>query len=541
MKFAGYDHIVLLGKATRPVYLWIQNEQVEIRDAASIWGKDTYEMQDIIRKEVNNPDAKVLCIGPAGENRVRFATIQHGLGHAAGRTGMGAVMGSKNLKAIAVRGSNSLSMARPADFLGIAAELEAAMKTAPFTKELSEIGVSRHQDKFAALFGEEGPKQYDIFKKFNPKRTGCYGCPVQCMDLYEGEDEKHQGAISCELYPSYSVAPDIYDPAASLECAILSQRYGIDCVSVSEIIVMAMKCYQKGIINDKDTGGIPLVFGSAEAIHAMLEQITFRRGLGDVLAEGMLAAARHIGQGAENYAHNVKGMPMVETQAPGWLPNQKGASLAAAVGARGDTMRSLGSLAEHFFDRERVKELIGTEKAADRKVIEGKPELVVFMEDIVTMCDMLSTCKYTSLWTDLNNPLTPEMQARLYTAGSGQETTAEELFGYAKKIRTLERAYEAGEGVTRAMDTLTERFLDHPIKQGVFAGDVLKSAELEEMKSRYYALREWDVDTGVPTEETLRKMELDDVVERLKGLDRLPPASKIETVVSGATKEELNE
>jgi len=251
----------------------------------------------------------------------------------------------------------------------------------------------------------------------------------------------------------------------------------------------------------------------------------------------MLATARHIGQGAENYAHNVKGMPMVETQAPGWLPNQKGASLAAAVGARGDTMRSLGTTTEHAFDPERVKEVIGNEKAADRKVIEGKPELVVFMEDIVTMCDMLSTCKYTSLWTNLFNPLTPEIQARLFTAGSDQETSAEDLFEAAKKIRTLERAYEAGEGVTRAMDTLTERFLDHPIKHGVFAGDELKTEELEEMKIRYYALREWDVDTGVPGEETLVELGLDDIAARLKEHGRLPSAVKeLET-----TKEEVNE
>jgi aldehyde:ferredoxin oxidoreductase len=343
------------------------------------------------------------------------------------------------------------------------------------------------------------------------------------MDLYEGEAEKHKGTISCELYPAFSTLPGIYDPAASLELAVLSQRYGIDCVSASEIIMMLMKCYKKGIITEKDTEGLPLVFGNPDAMRGMLEQITYRRGLGDVLAEGMLAAAGHIGHGAENYAHNVKGMPMVESQAPGWLPSLKGCSLAAAVGARGDTMRSLGSVTEYNLDPERALELVGNEMAADRNTIEGKPELVAFYEDVVTMCDMLSTCKYISLWTDLNNPLTPEVQARLFSAGTGTETSAEDLFGFARKIRTLERAYEAGEGVTRDMDTLTERFLDTPIEKGAFAGPGLETRELEEMKSRYYALRGWDIETGVPSAETLNELGLDDVATRLKTSSRTRP------------------
>ncbi|MBW2370688.1 MAG: aldehyde ferredoxin oxidoreductase, partial [Deltaproteobacteria bacterium] len=222
LKYAGYDHIVIKGKADRPSYLWINNDQVEIRDAGAYWGKDAYQTQELIRQNVGNLDVKIACIGQAGENLVRFSTIQHELGNAAGRTGMGTVMGSKNLKAIVVRGTNQLTVADPEKFLDHAAQLFEIIKNHPECRRLSEEGVAPFQEEAAdpdflkaAVKGcnvDKMPSMLAIAKSQPSKRTGCQGCPVQCMELFQ-VDGVGKGAISCELYPEWSLVVGCHDTA----------------------------------------------------------------------------------------------------------------------------------------------------------------------------------------------------------------------------------------------------------------------------------------------------------------------------------------
>jgi len=234
------------------------------------------------------------------------------------------------------------------------------------------------------------------------------------------------------------------------------------------------------------------------------------------LAEGIVSAAQEIGRGSEAYANQTKGLPMVEIQNPGWTPYIKGGALAIAVGPRGDSMRSLPS--EYAVDRARdsmasVMKVAGVESTNDPQDYEGKPEIVVAMEDIVTINDLLSTCKWMGGWAAA--VLSQEHQAALFTAGSGIETSAEELFRYAQKVRTMERAYEAGEGLTSNQDSLPKRFFDTPIEKGPWEGAILDSDAFQEMKRHYYSLRGWDPETGVPSEETLRKLGLDGVADAL--------------------------
>jgi aldehyde:ferredoxin oxidoreductase len=529
LKFAGYDHVVITGKAKSPVYIWIHDDDVEIRDAAPLWGKDTYQAPDIIREEVGNPEAKVACIGPAGENLVSFATIQHELGHGAGRTGMGAVMGSKNLKAVAVRGTKGLRLADSTKFLAIAAELKHATENNEDCQLIGQEGITRYQDDFireqpgsgvsltGGVPGEPGvnvPSMYAIFAKHETRRAGCYGCPIQCMDHYQIEGPG-KGVISCQLYSELSTVLRCFDIDTSLECAILCQRYGVDCISIGGILRWLMELYEEGIITDKDTDGTAMEWGSPEAIRTILDKITFRQSVGDILAEGILPAAKKIGRGSETYASQIKGMTLIEGQDVSWLPYFKGSSLAGAVGPRGDHMRSLTPVAhERYIMPEVAKAITGTEKAALPQAYEGKPELVVYMEDIASISDLLSNCKWLSNY--MLGILTPEYQAALFSAGSGLEISAEDLFHYAKKVRNLERSYEVGEGISREKDTLPKRFIDNPIPEGPWKGEVLESGKLEEMKSAYYKLRGWDIESGVPTEETLKMYSLDDVAENKK-------------------------
>jgi aldehyde:ferredoxin oxidoreductase len=543
LKFAGYDHMVITGKAAKPVFIWIDNERVEIRDAASFWGKDTYDTQDLLRKELNNPEAKIACIGPAGENLVRFSTIQHDLGHSASRTGMGAVMGSKNLKAIAVRGTKGIKLADPKKFLAIAAEVEQLVKDNPVSQSMAKEGLSPFQDEFVELadaksmMGGVVPRMHDVYLKYEPKRAGCYGCPIQCKDHYQAGGAR-SGVISCQLYAQFVTSLRCFDIDTSLECGILCQRHGLDAVSAGETIHWLMELYEKGIITKEDTDGIPMEWGSPEAIRGMLDKMIFRKGIGNILAEGILPAAKEIGRNSEEYANQVKGMPMPEGTNPDWLPHLKGASLTNAVGPRGETMRGLTAVTEYEFGlqrdnlspeeaaflREYFKQITGTEKAIYPQEYEGKPELVVFFEGLVLLCDMLGICKYLTPFQQW--AIFPEHLAGLYSAGSGVETSADDLFKVAHKIRTLERAYEAGEGISREKDTLPKRFIDHPVKQGPVKGAVLESAKFEEMKTKYYELRRWDVKTGIPTEETLKELGLDDVAARLKKLGRLPAGAE---------------
>ncbi len=513
LKYAGYDHIVITGKADKPVYLWIENERVEIRDASAIWGKDTYETQEFIRSEVD-PEARVACIGQAGEKLVHFATVQHELGHGGGRTGMGAVMGSKNLKAIVVRAAKGIALADPEKYLSLTEELQQELRNHPAVQNEQKYGVSFSQDA-ALMRATQGqvPRPVfssDVFLKYQPKRDGCFGCPTQCMDLYPVK-AKGGGTISCSLYtnPFYTVRNNDVD--VLLECSLLAQRYGVDSVSSMGIVAWLMDLYEKGLITAKDTDGIPMEWGSQQAILGTLKKIVYREGFGDVLADGILPAAERIGRGAIDYVNHMKGMPLYEARTPEGIVEAKGMALAVAMSPRGDSMRArtasyeeggLGSSSNEDA-RQRAKQIAGTEKAALPGEYEGKPELVIYSEDIITIGDCLSACKYMGSF--LNMPFNENCQAVLFSAGTGIETSEDMLFQLARKVRNLERAYCVRGGMTRQTDSLPKRFMDQPIKEGPFKGSVLETSKFEEMKSRYYALRGWDVATGIPTRETLEQ------------------------------------
>jgi len=557
LKYAGYDNIVISGKADRPVYLWIYNDEVEIRDAGYLWGKDTFETQDIVHSEVG-PDAQVACIGPAGENLVHFAAIQHGMKHGAGRTGTGAVMGSKNLKAIAVRGTKGVSLADPEKYLALVDELNRVMRDDPIVQEREKHGMSFMNDApdMSAARGENPRPVFssDLYTRYEPKmkRYGCAGCPSQCMDLFPAE-AKGGGALSCTLYlsPFYTVKNKDLD--VELEAGLLSLRWGIDIVSAMVIISWLMQLYEKGIITARDTDGVPMEWGSKEAILGMFKKMAFREGFGDVLADGILPAAEKIGRGAIDYAPHMKGLPLYVPFSPEELASKKGQSLALAMSSRGDTMRS-GALgvqegfvtegtallysdeksAGEFIEatRQKAKRISGTEKAFLANEYEGKPEIIIYAEDIVTIVDCLSACKLCSSYNC--GRFSEEYQAKLFSAGSGRETSVDQLFTLAKKVRSLERAFCAREGVTREMDSLPKRYMDRKIAYTDINFEnlkdihfeqreaVLESDKFEQMKDKYYALRGWDIATGIPTRETLEQSGLKDVARDLEKRGKLP-------------------
>jgi len=537
LKYAGYDHIVITGKSDRPVYIWINNDKVDIRDACKIWGKDTYETQNLIRQELNDLEAKVACIGPAGENLVRFASIQSELGHGAGRTGMGTVMGSKNLKAIAVHGTKAIKIASPSEYLAICKELEILIRESNAGKEYQEYGTARNVDIMLHAQGyvrnlqsrgtpPEATTPLNLFKKFSPKKVGCFSCPNRCMEFYEVPGVG-SGVISCEIYVGSGVIVDNNDPDVWAEGALFCQRQGLDAASAGPILAWAMELYQRGIITTHDTDGIPMEWGSKQAILDMLKKIVNRDGFGDVLADGMLLGARRIGQGAEKYALHCKGLPILEPPI-----GLRGLSLACAVGPRGDHHRSYPTVEADMYygtykgldqkqfemEKERcyseAERISGTKKGAIDIEYDGKPAMVIHTEDLLAITDSLGICKWTTPIFGIP-AYTPERQAKMLSLGLGMEFAPDMLFQIANKIRCLERAFDVREGLTRSQDTLPRRLFETKVDYGERKDVTLNYKKFEDMKSQYYSLRGWDAITGIPTEETLTRLRLGDIARDL--------------------------
>lgn len=511
VKRAGYDNIAITGKAEKPVYIWIDDDRVEIKDASQIWGKDTYETPILIREELDHPEFQVLSIGPAGENLVRFASVITDVGHAAGRTGMAAVMGSKMLKAIAVRGTKGVKVANPQAYLNYSFELHQMLRNDPHAVELSKYGTTRLHDEgmlrdpyFAAAANfqhyawDEAPSFYEFLKKYMVRKVGCFGCPVRCQEFYSVPGVGN-GVVSCNVYYGLIWAAKIANMETWFELAVNCNKLGIDTQSLGTILAWLMELHQRGIITAQDTDGIPMEWGSREAILGIQKKIAYREGFGDVIAEGILPAARKIGRGSEKYAMHEKGLPLLHVN----FTARDTTSLAMAVGPRGDFLRgNFGSLENPETSEENIA-------AAN-----------IEMEDFVAETDSIGNCKFSSIWNKI--PFGAEEQARLFSLGAGIDTTAEMLLAFGKRIRNLERAFDVREGCTRDDDTLPDRFLDNPMPDGKFKGLKLKRDTLEKMKDEYYRQRGWDIATGIPTRETLVQVGLKEVAEDLDKLGKLP-------------------
>ena len=529
LKFAGYDHIAVTGRAERPVYIYIENDEVQIKDASGIWGRDTYTVPTLLHQELGDQEPKILCIGPAGENVVRYATVQSGLGHGAGRTGTGAVMGSKKLKAIAIRGTKGLKLANPREYMSKSEEVHRQLLQNRTALEWKNYGTARIVDESLTQAGqllaanfqrsawdrEKDVSPYAFLKKHLLRKVGCFGCPIQCMDIYR-LPEIGGGAVSCMLYFSMPWATMLTDMNIWFESAILCQRQGIDVVSLSDMLGWAMELYQKGIITIKDTDGIPMEWGNGEAILRMTNKIVHREGFGDILADGPVLAAKKIGRGSEEFSMHVKGLPL--TNYP--YNASAGYALSAAVSPRGDTQKGspLPELVagwEKLYGgeatgdaAEKAPESPTTDRYADRAPILAEAQ------DNVALADCLGICKW--LTTEFAEGMPPAWWAELYSAGIGLPTSPESMLEAVRRVIDLERAYDCRQGLTREQDRIPKRFLNKVVPEGPNKGGIVEEEKLEELKSEYYAHRGWDVATGIPTRQTLQQSGLRDVADDLE-------------------------
>jgi aldehyde:ferredoxin oxidoreductase len=531
LKYAGYDQIIISGVSEKPVYLLVDDDQVELKSADHLWGKDTWTTQKEIRQE-HGDEFQVACIGKAGENLVRFAGIIHGLKRAAGKFGLGAVMGSKKLKAIAVRGTKGVQVAHPELLLEFALETIRKITNHPFYKTRSVYGTPHLEDALTPLgvmstrnFERTSFERYKeiggirLTEKYSKRMRSCMGCPAHCTHVYSLEEGPFKGTYG--EGPEFTVTSmvgdrcGVSDLEALLKINQLLNEYGMDCAAFGGLVGWAMDCYEKGIINQTDTDGLELRWGNAEAIIELVHQTANRKGFGNILAEGEKRAPQLIGRESDQYMFHCKG-GIIIAEEPRALP---GFGLAYLTSTRGsDHLRARYPLETIAHGAEVARKLFGSEDAANPRTPRGKGKGVKWFEDLMTVVDSLGLCKfnYPSFMEIVS---TPEVLAKGYYAVTGLKVSGEELLAAGERIYNVEKAFNARLGLARKEDNFSvpEKFLMEPLKEGGFKGQVFP---LDAMLDEYYEARGWGND-GLQTYEKLSRLGLSEIADELKRLGRL--------------------
>ncbi len=510
LRQAGYDGIWLTGKADKPVYLWIHDRNIEIRPAESLWGLDTYQLQDAINDEIKRQEEqetgqpenrktgiRVLGIGPAGEAQIPYALLLCDHGRVAGRTGLGAVMGSKNVKAVAVRGTGKVPVFDPAAYAPLRSAANLALKSDPMTSVMSSLGSAGAADYFNYL-GEQ-PKKYfsagtledadkisgaSIAETILVGKTACHSCVIACGRVVRLDDGAKRKGPEYETLVGFGPNLGLTDPVTATRLGELCDRYGVDVISMSGTIGLAFRLYELGFIGTKDTGGLDLSWGNAAAAESCIHLALKREGFGQILSKGAKALAEHFGapgeaiqvNGLELAYHDPRGasgMAIVYATSPrGGCHNQSDYFLA-------DIGQVDASLGLEFFDRH-----AGAEKAAN----------VAKHQDFRTVNNALVLCVFANV--------PPETMLELVNAACGYDLTLEDFLRCGERAWNLKRLINLKLGLTRAGDTLPAPLL-RTLEDGGAAGYVIP---FDKMMAAYYTARNWDANSGKPNSNKLSEL-----------------------------------
>lgn len=499
LKFAGYDGIIFEGCSEKPVYLWINNEQIELRDAEEYWGKDCHDTTDLL-KEATDDEAKVACIGPAGEKLVKFACIMNEYNRAAGRSGVGAVMGSKNLKAVVVRGTKGIQIADKEGFMNAIVDTRAKLKAHPVTgaglaaygtnvlvnilnqhgglpvKNFSEAAVYPNAEKISG----EHQAEHNLIRN-----KGCFGCPIGC-----GRVSKNKVKFKCigegpeyEATWGFGSNLDIDDFEAVCKANFLCNELGMDPITLAGTLACAVEMVEKGLIPREKAD---LKWGDIDMLVEMTRKTAYREGFGDELAEGSYRLA-------EKYGHPEYSMSAKKQELPAYDPRgQQGIGLEYATSNRGGC---------HVRGYMTSPEVLGIPEKVDPDAIEGKPGLLKIFQDLTALVDSAGICLFTTFAIGL-----PEIAEELRTA-TGLNLSDEEFLLAGERIWNLEKIFNLKAGLSKKDDTLPPRLLNDPMKGGPHKGNVVR---LDEMLGEYYEVRGWDKN-GIPTQAKLKELGMTDV------------------------------
>jgi aldehyde:ferredoxin oxidoreductase len=535
LRFAGYTNIVVKGRSETPVYLFIDEDKVQIKDASHIWGRTTWETDMMVKQEIGDNHTQILYIGPAGENLVRGACIITDLEKAAGRCGLGAVMGSKKLKAIAVRGRGSISVKDPTAFMEVIDEIFKKLEKNDFLKRRGEYGIY-NQVLWGENFRESSWRNFqggyipdpeqaakihpDVFlKKFKKKGLSCFGCPIHCRTLHEVREGPWAGLLSEGLENNdiqlFGAKLNIFDPSAILKLRSICNQYGLDTDNATGVMAWALECYQRGIIDEKTTDGLQLEWGDYETCAELLRKITYREGFGDMLAEGSKRASEIIGEGSERCSIHIKGQELMEQL---WV--DKGWAFGTVLSPRGGTHTRGAVLGARFANvsPDDSKKYYGAEALGKPNQYEGKVKVVTFFEKLQALADSLGLCTFaTIIWAPAPNAIDQMDMAKLLRGCSGLDVEGEDLLTIGERIQNLEKGFNClHTDWTREDDYPPSRFVKEPVEMaGPLKGECLRLDKWEEMLDEYYDLHGWDLRTSWPTKERLERLDLGDVAERL--------------------------
>lgn len=529
LRYAGFDHVVIQGVSDVPCYLFIDGGSAKLKNATHLWGKTTWDTDRIIKEEIGDREIQVACIGPAGENLVKFAAIISSLSRANGRCGMGAVMGSKKLKAVVVRGGKDVPVARPEEFIrAVHKAFEKILPTSNWvgtpllTDFYNEAGCLGAYNWRQGTFDIENICSETFATKYRTKRKACWNCPKHCSGYFIVREGPlmglHAEGVQYDTISGFGPKCGNNDMGTILKAHVLCNQLGMDTISTSGTIAMAMELFEKRIIGIEETEGIPLEWGNIKAIIEMLYKIARREGIGDILAEGEWNAAQILG-GAEalNYTMTIKKM---ESDGSNWRV-VKGGALNHAVSSRGaDHLRGLpmirfGTEDAKQFARETFGERV-YEAFMDESTPEGKAPVVIWCEHSAALADAIGLCKFVDkMWFTRakDHSVLPEELAALITAATGWEVTGGELTQIGERIVNLERAFLIRDGLSRKDDTLPEKYR-HPMPDGPGKGLHVSQEELDSMLDDYYERRGWDRE-GRPTRETLVRLGMKDVADSI--------------------------
>jgi len=514
LKYAGWDGIIIEGRASVPVYLWIDDDLVEIREASHLWGMHSYEVQEKLKEELGLDEVHVASIGPAGELLNRFACITFGA-RVTGRGGTGAVWGSKKLKAVAVRGTGSVDVPDITKFKHFADELLKVFRNHPATSKIlptygtpvlvnanNALGIFGSYNWQEELFeNAEGLSGETMRETIVAKDKACFACPVRSSKLCVIKSER-DGNYVVEG-PEYE---NIYSLGSccgigSIKTVAIAERicdnYGMDAIEAGVAIAFSMECFEKGILTLEDTEGMELRFGDEEAMLTMLHKIGKREGLGDLLAEGVKRVSEKLGHGSEDFAMHTKGMTVAGHSARG-MP---GFGLGYATGPRG------GSHHDGRPTGERTGLVL-------RETFEGKAEYTARINHFSIYTDSMIVCHLAeSIWGPLD---ISEWCVKSLNVATGMQSSLEDAKKTAERIWNMMRAFMVREGFRRKDDKLPKRFMEEPIPKGPSKGMVFSRENLDKLLDEYYGFRGWDLKTGIPTPERLTSLDLEDVAQDMK-------------------------
>jgi aldehyde:ferredoxin oxidoreductase len=505
LKRAGYDAVVITGKAEKPVYLWIDDGSIKLRDANHLWGRSPSETEDVIKDELGDYYIRVAAIGLAGEKLSKISSIINDKTHAAGRTGLGAVMGSKNLKAIAVRGTCDVAVAKPAEFLDSVQEFHERMK-GPAAKKYRTLGsienlsinnnrncMPTNNYEMAHFHNADKISGEVLNEHFVIKIIACNSCAMRCEHEAIIRDGSYRGTMTRLEYDNvWALGPycGVDQPNFIIKAAERCYYYGLDATSTGVAIGFLMDCHEKGLLTHEQLEGIDPHFGNANSVVNLIEKIGKREGIGETLADGVKVAAEKIGKNSADLAQHIKGLEVTGYD----LRCLKTTALGAAVSFRG---------ADHTRSGVLVLDLKG--EVNSLKAEKGRGKLVKEYEDVTNLLDSLMICKNAkgTFYGELADI------AKIYSITTGIEVTPEEMGVTAQRIETLAKLINTREGLSRKDDSLPWKVMNRPVPDdGPTKGAVVTKEELDLLLDDYYLARGW-TNQGLPTKTHLKELGLE--------------------------------